>query len=184
MKKCSWKRFSSFILAWNIKKWPLQREGRGCECPCVQVNAPFYVLKVSFYSWNCPFIFQNCPFFQGIPLLFSRNALFLQNCPLIFHKCLLYIYCARLFPRILFFGWFFFLLVVLIAPQTDNICFALVSFFLELFIDQLMMLAFCLCSHSTNNRLPVPGDLCVPNFLYVNSPWYIFRQGDHIFLKT
>ena len=135
------------------------------------LELPFYFPELSFFSRNSPVVFQKCPF--------------LQNCPLIFHKCLPFIYCARLFPRILFFGWFFFLLVVLIAPQTDNICFALVSFFLELFIDQLMMLAFCLCSHSSNNRLPVPGDLCVPNFLYVNSPcWYMFRQGDHIFLKT
>ena len=161
----------------------LTEGGASCECPCLQVNAPFYILKVSFYSWNCPFIFQNCPFVsRNSPVLFQKCP-FLQNCPLVFHKYLLFIYCARLFPRILFFGWFFSLLVVLIAPQTDNICFALVSFFLELFIDQLMMLAFCLCSYSSNNRVPVPGDLCVPNFLYVNSPWYMFRQGDHIFLK-
>ena len=94
--------FFEFYFGLKYQKMTLTEGGASCECPCLQVNAPFYILKVSFYSWNCPFIFQNCPFVsRNSPVVFQKCP-FLQNCPLVFHKYLLFIYCARLFQEYFF----------------------------------------------------------------------------------
>ena len=67
----------------------------------------FYFTKMPFYSQNYPFVFQNCP--------------------LVLQKYLLFIYYARLFPRMPFSSLLWLLLVLLKAAQRHN-CLAVVLF--------------------------------------------------------
>ena len=63
---------------------------------CFQ-ESPFCFPEVPICSLNCSFVFQKCPF------VFLKCLFVFQICPLVFQKCLLFIYCARLFPRMIFF---------------------------------------------------------------------------------
>ena len=57
----------------------------------------FHFPELSFYFLELPFVFQKC-------LFISRKILIVfQNCCLVFQKCFLFIYCALLFPSIIFF---------------------------------------------------------------------------------
>ena len=92
------------------------------DCPFIFQKCPFIFQKCPFVSWNCPFVFQKC-------LLFLKKCtIVFQNCPLDFQKCFIFVYCARLFPIILFTSRLTLLLVLLRAAQRDNICLVLVLF--------------------------------------------------------
>ena len=74
-KNCPRKNFWSFILAWNIHKWPLQRGWKGkwgCKYSCLLFNLPFY--------------FPKMPFIPIITLLFSRSALLFPRITLLFSR--------------------------------------------------------------------------------------------------
>ena len=73
--------------------------------------AHFIFLKGFFVSWKCLFISQK------YPIVF-------QNCPLDFQNCPLLIYCARLFPKMLFF------LPIVPSPLPGEMVFVLLFLFL------------------------------------------------------
>lgn len=86
----------TFILAWNIPKWPLER-GWGCTYSCSHVNVSFCFPKIPFSSRNCPFMIPNCPF------IFQKSNFVPWNCLFVFQNCLhFYLLCAS-FWKILFF---------------------------------------------------------------------------------
>ena len=105
----------TFILAWNIPKWPLER-GWGCTYSCSHVNVSFYFPKIPFSSRNCPFMIPNCPF------IFQKSNFVPWNCLFVFHGVLLFsriafifIYCVHLFEK-----FFFFQLIVLSPPPAQS----------------------------------------------------------------
>ena len=118
-KSVPWNIFE--VLVWLERaKNDHSREGWGCKCPHSHINVPFHSPKIAFYYQNSPFFFQNCLFIFQTSSFVSwncsfvyQNCLFLsQKCPiafqnfhLVFQKCLFFIYCAHIFPRILFFSW-------------------------------------------------------------------------------
>ena len=65
------------ILAWNIHKWSLQREGVTLQVPLFSSRCAFYFPKYPFIFQYCPFIFQKCLFIsQSCPLVWSAVFLF------------------------------------------------------------------------------------------------------------
>ena len=99
------------------------------------LNTPERRAPLTSQEW--PVISRTALLIPGITLLFSRSAfLFLKNAllfsriPFNFPEGPFFIYCAQSFFKNAFFhSWFYFLLVLLRAAETD-ICLALVLFLL------------------------------------------------------
>ena len=110
-KKVPQVKFLKFCFGLKNPKWPFHR-GRG----------EGEVAKALVLKSKCPFTSQKCPFIPELPFVLQKCPFAYWNRPLVFQRCLLFIYCARLFPRMLF-SWLYLLLVLLRAAQGDNICF-------------------------------------------------------------
>ena len=65
-------------------------------------NCPSIFLRRPFVSRNYHFVYQKWHLVFGKCLLFLKNFLFFLELSFIFQKCVLFNYCARLFPRMLF----------------------------------------------------------------------------------
>ena len=92
------------ILAWNIHKWSLQREGVTLQVPLFSSRCAFYFPKYPFIFQYFPFIFQKCPF------VFQKCLFISQSCPLVWSA-------VFLFTVPVFFKNAFFQLIILFQEQ-------------------------------------------------------------------
>ena len=113
---------------------------------------PFYFQLVLFCFLEFLFCFPEVPFhFSKIPCCFLELSF-------VYQKCLIFIFYAHLFPRMLFFSsWWYLLFILLRAAKRDHICFALVLFLLVAIYSPTYDVAWCLCSHSSNKQALAPG---------------------------
>ena len=79
-------------------------------CPFICKMDPFVFTKLSFYFPEASLCFLELPFclsevafgFREVPFYFSKISYCFLELSFIFQKCILFNYCARLFPRMLF----------------------------------------------------------------------------------
>ena len=153
-----------------------------------------------FFFQNCPFIFHYDPFlFQnyfllpGIVVLFSRGVILILKNTLLFFKIALYFSRSAFFLLTVlpyfqecFFTSWLYLLVLLRAVQRDSICLVLVlfPFKIDLLVMTCILLEFIFKQKTSFNP---PVDIIMSYFIdfeSVNSIWYKFKQGLHVFEKT
>ena len=96
--------------------------------------------RSAFISRSCPFVSQKRSFvFQKCLFVSRKCCIVFQNCSFVFQKCLQFIYCVRLFSRTLFFAAdYAFSSCLELLREIIFTCSSFV-FFLELFIDQLII---------------------------------------------